>query len=601
MEIFVDGRKAVIKSGYSIDITFENWLFSGAETYSLEISFPLDVAENVAIFGHVDRSDVHDGQVLFSCEVRDRAVQLHGVLAVTGISDAELKGQFLEGRSVVNFDRTWDKLYINELDLGEWPEEYDPETMTPAAAWAGKDGQYMSEEVALPWVSGESGNIQNEAVRSGSTWTWHEDTKHLSCQPYLKTIYKRICNAVGYTPRMSDWSGKYAGMLVCNSLPEAWDIPQYARALPHWTVKEFFERLELFLGIQLIFDHRDKLVYFRKTSGADVTGTEHIDVVVDEFGADVDYEKGDTSYRPMRNIAYKECSHRMWKYYSCRWFVDLYRKLGKITEYADLSALMSDNMSYLSQQYKFDSRGSRFCGLLHAQQEDLYMTVVPYDRTWEANPLYDDDKYPDFMRGRWLYDSRLQILDDFGPDIVDDDPDAKCDTVEFVPAWIDGTDERGQCIFLDCGSWKEEEVETGDDSHDRFWIPLPLSNLERGDKEGVEEYFDRIYVGYWNGSRLDNSKFPHPKVYSYDISDDGTVFMENPCSFNLGADRKSSGVTRIDTSRRYRFSFISDRVPEVRALFIIRGKRYLCEKLTVTITEKGMSRLMKGEFRPVED
>lgn len=600
MQIFIDGRPAVLNSGYSLDIVRENWLFSGAETYSFEISFPMDdCIENIEIFGHISRADVHDGKAVYDCEIRDTALQLYGVLALTGISDSEVKGQFLEGRSVVNFDKTWDKIYINELDLGQ-PEGWSPAHITPVAAWEGKDGALLSTEVALPWVSGESGNMQNEPVYDSDhgVWSWAEGMTSFSCQPYLKTIFARICRAVGYEPDMYFWRGMYGRLLVCNTLPAAWDIPQYARALPHWTVKEFFEKLELFLGVQFIFHHRDKRVTVREILPASDAGIEYIDTPVDDFDADVDYEQSETQYRPMRNLQYKDCSHRMWKFYSCRWFVELYKKLGKVTEYDTLADLVAANREYLSRHYKFDNRGSRFQGILHARAEDVYLTVVPYDRTWEDRIVRPD--LPEWLKGRWLYDSRLQILDDFGADIVDDDPDAQNDTVEFVPVWLDETDERGRCMFLDCGSWKESEVETGDFDTDTFWTPLPVMALERGESGGAEEYFDRIYLGYWDLTRQ-TGKLPYPKVYSYDIPDDASQILRNNFSFNLALRRRTSGADRIDTSRRYTFSFISDRMPDVRSLFIISGKRYICEKMTATFTEDGMSRLIKGVFHPVTD
>lgn len=37
----------------------------------------------------------------------------------------------------------------------------------------------------------------------------------------------------------------------------------------------------------------------------------------------------------------------------------------------------------------------------------------------------------------------------------------------------------------------------------------------------------------------------------------------------------------------------------VEILFIIRVKRYVCEKLTATFTSQGMSQLVKGSFYPV--
>ena len=49
------------------------------------------------------------------------------------------------------------------------------------------------------------------------------------------------------------------------------------------------------------------------------------------------------------------------------------------------------------------------------------------------------------------------------------------------------------------------------------------------------------------------------------------------------------------------FKFLADKVPDVRSLFLIRGKRYVCEKLTATFSENGMSQLIKGVFYPVKE
>ena len=47
------------------------------------------------------------------------------------------------------------------------------------------------------------------------------------------------------------------------------------------------------------------------------------------------------------------------------------------------------------------------------------------------------------------------------------------------------------------------------------------------------------------------------------------------------------------------FKFIADNIPDVRSVFLIRGKRYVCEKMTATFTENGMSQLIKGVFYPI--
>ena len=42
-------------------------------------------------------------------------------------------------------------------------------------------------------------------------------------------------------------------------------------------------------------------------------------------------------------------------------------------------------------------------------------------------------------------------------------------------------------------------------------------------------------------------------------------------------------------------------IPDVRSVFLIRGKRYICEKITATFTENGMSQLLKGVFYPIAE
>ena len=47
---------------------------------------------------------------------------------------------------------------------------------------------------------------------------------------------------------------------------------------------------------------------------------------------------------------------------------------------------------------------------------------------------------------------------------------------------------------------------------------------------------------------------------------------------------------------------IADTIANPRAVFHIRGRKYICEKITVTFTTEGMSQLLKGDFYPmVED
>ena len=63
----------------------------------------------------------------------------------------------------------------------------------------------------------------------------------------------------------------------------------------------------------------------------------------------------------------------------------------------------------------------------------------------------------------------------------------------------------------------------------------------------------------------------------------------------------NASTHRIASNKKYKFKFLAKEIPNVRSLFVIHGQRYICEKITATFTEDGMSELMKGEFWLVED
>ncbi|MDE6553182.1 MAG: hypothetical protein K2K98_09545, partial [Muribaculaceae bacterium] len=77
--------------------------------------------------------------------------------------------------------------------------------------------------------------------------------------------------------------------------------------------------------------------------------------------------------------------------------------------------------------------------------------------------------------------------------------------------------------------------------------------------------------------------------------------FEQSFRINDGVDSRWTPIYHIDRKRKVTFKFLSDDIPNPRALFFIHGRRYICEKITATFTEDGMSQLLKGEFWPLLD
>lgn len=602
MIISVNGHPLALKKGSSFEYISENRLFSGSDAYTLSITFPLrDCPQNLQIFGHINRKDVSLGKAIFDCEIRDKSFYKFGSLTVVEISESEVKCQFLEGRSETNYDKTFDKVFINELDLGA-PEIMDPSEIDPGDAISPTSMGY--KYVALPWVNNnsDSGLPHNfidvkEADENGiKVYSWAESTDSLTWQPYLVYIIRKICQAeeVGYDVDLSelekDVTSRY--LLICNTLPGSWDIPEFARALPHWTIDEFFSKLELFLGGEFTIDHRKRKITFEFTK--DILRnlpSVSIDRVIEEFSSQIDSDESSCEYLESKNLAYNPDDSEAWKYYSCDWFIKEREK--NIVKYETISELLVANKWMANWRNTTSRRNTNFNKLLYAEDIDTYFIVriISGKKVGEidGNDIID-------------YKCVLQPVNIFGDRMINESDDANNEEIEFIPVPVDYTDDfYGWCMFLNVGSYSESS---------NHYLDIPSSDMTgtqqsllSGSKESNSEYYDKIYIGWWPGTSGRDAKTPCPIVDRVEVNQDWSGASIWSC-FNMrltGDGSSHSVIHKIDPKRKVTFKFIADAIPDVRTVFYIHGKRYICEKITATFTEKGMSQLLKGDFYPIID
>ena len=607
MEIIVDHKLAVLKKGTAFDFVSENRYFSGADSYSMAITFPLaGCPQNIEIFGHINRKDVVAQKLLFDCELRDGNFFKHGSITITEINDIEVKTQFLEGRSVQNYSDSFDVLYINELELGY------PNTSTSsfaANAHIGKNIDSGLNYLALPWVNNSTGNVQNRPNDS-SSWpsSWHYNTRGLSFQPYLVYLLQQICNALGYTYDFSKlMNSQYKYLVVCNTLPYAWGCRNWATALPHWTLTEFFEQLEYFLNGEFNIDHNSKHISFCfSTEAISEAGTVELTNIVDEFSSTVE-DAGSCKYREYVNLKFAECSHRKWKYYSCKWFVDMMKNqdvilstelgnynYGKFYREVNGAQRLYIEMAGAADYVQVYYNGWSLEYLYYCRAENTYFIIRNY-----GSYIVDSSK-PENYEGNKRYLNTLEPINMFGDSVVDEE--AESIEIKIVPAWIDEAWAdgafKGDALFLDCGEYLNSA---------NSMIPWDYANqkLSAGESERSVEYFDKLYMGFWNGSTYNAmyGHYTHPVIdhiltYPRQMDFELTYFsmrLRSPIMITNNATHK------IASNKKYKFSFLAKDVPNVRSLFIIHGQRYICEKITANFTENGMSELMKGEFWLVED
>ncbi len=613
MIILVDGKKAMLKSGFSFEYVTENRLFLGRDGYTLSISFPLkDCPQNIDIFGHVHRADVDKTRLSFECAILDSHVSLFGTLSVVKLSEVEVECQFSEGRCEQVAINPFDETFVNELDLGSYPYQNASE-ISPSDAWRGCDNGMNA--VALPWINESYPDVPNNwTIYQNSVYSWNTEVSGLSWQPYLLYIAKQICNAIGYQYDFSAWEeSDYRYLIICNTLPASWRMPEFATALPHWTVSEFFEKLELLMKCEFDFDHRTKSVKFIFSKNAiDNIAPVHLPDVVDKYTAEIAQDDSRCDYIGAKRLAYKDCGHMMSNFYACDWLV-----VGaNYREYANVQAMIDANKrqdierdshfghtkAALWGEKDITSHGysCRIFGLMYAKAEKTYFTMRSIGTEFLYKDTFDKEHYTQIYV--------LQPVNVFGSGIVESE-DSDTEEIEFCPVCISDTyvspeDDMGYMMYLSFDSMEETSSSDVSDWRDQS-VTRQISFVNAimsGQKDNKgSAYYDVVYVAFWDGAKPKEGAQPYPFLDPVTVRQDWSAVRPHIPDIRIYGSGSSyeAQIPMIDKRKKFKFSWLSNEIPNPRAIFYIRGKRYLCEKITATFTESGMSQLLKGEFYPI--
>lgn len=303
IKLIIDGKEAVIKAGTSFKLTRMNPYFEDQGDFTFEVQLPLDgCAENLAIFGAVHRAEVGLADWAnkeLPMHLIAPPIDLEGVAKVMTVSETEVKVQLLAGKSAVNdFGKYADgkDLYIDELGLGlqldnpntpiGYQDPYDVETKTLYVTFPVKDSSGMIVNYPL-WTWHLSGTVW---IRDYCTY------KNYAVQPYLATVINSIIRKLGYWQLLNVFNSSWLkDVFVANNV----QTNNVDDILPHWTVAEFFTELRNAFGVYLDVKHgRDALGNSVKyanlvslnshySGGADVV----LEQVTDELTADIDHDE----------------------------------------------------------------------------------------------------------------------------------------------------------------------------------------------------------------------------------------------------------------------------------------------------------------------
>lgn len=655
IQLIIDGKVAIPNSTANIKLTRENAYFTKSSSYTYDVDLPLDIAENRRIFGWVQRMDVTKSPQRFDAVlIVDNETVLTGSAHITQVSETSVKVQLLGEAASYNYGNKMDDTYIDELDLGNWYDTTWPgdgsgaghrlaEDLVTKAGYR-DDGSYDYSGETLysnlfsgkyPWVMlpvvNSSAEIQcnsyayrftstdknqvkiflrtYDGERTGTRPSDAPPTSSIAAQPYVWVMAQKIAEATGFSLDKED-NGLYKNeffrrIFIVNANSHI----DCNKSLPHWTVNEWWTQLENTFGLVMSINYASKSMrLMQRKDHYREQRVEELTEVVDEFTTEINDEtESDIS---ANNVGFAD-----WEHASCDLLSEFVKTSAVVnTEFASLAELLS---------WAKERGASAMSGMKNVIFECSDGRHYIYT---EKDGIVEVDMFRPRMVNAATDDVELELK--FVPAKY---VDGECHIYPYYERHGGNPEERRD---IPLGSFPVRMLEVPNLS-DMAWYKnrsnpdLDIEDVLDSETDGETEtdsvpdvvYMAIADLGFTDsvtatvelrtgGSYTDTFKHPRGLLRQRGIGklDGAARYQDGDMSLSLIpikgqnnlASNTVSGMVSIGTTVRHCIKFVADRIPDVDAIFLIRNKRFVCEKVEAGITPEGLDRLMTGYFYELE-
>lgn len=594
ISLFINGTQVDTRADFSVDMRFDNPYFKKSEDYSLDIELALDSPNNRAVFGNIGRMDVTKQKLSFSAMMQVNASTVFkGKATIIRISNQTVKLQLLGGTSEVNYfssDKMIDELPLAPLYMGV-PYKYSP------SWWLVHEDEHKTvfgsvDDVDM--VMFDQYTVEDKVPKKSIGWCNYlveseidiQGAFNIPPQPYLVKMIERVLTAAGYQIGRNDIADSWMRNLyiVNHRRKPGWTYleengkfkAEAAIALPHWSFTTFLDELEKFLCVIFIINENtvDIIDLNRFYEGS----TEIVYVADDCVLAEYEVELNDTDND--KNVTYGNVGYGME-------YTDKFLKPGaSIMAYSDRKEF--DDYTALSEAYK-------------SMDKDTRKTLIWVDKS-------TDREYIEYTADGT---TALKPINVFG-NLMRNNSDKVDVTLNIVPA---DTIRRNVSVYFDTSS-------IGGAVHLGFPINQIVTtgiNVEEASADSIQSLIENNETVESTSSE-DNStmevaistgesytvgqvqgydqKYPIPFV---DFKHDGSytlpemsLSLHDVCEQSIG--HRLAQLKQLDSGQPYIIRFLASRKPNVRAIFVIHNKRFVCSTLSVTYENKGARFIYEGEF-----
>ena len=644
LQLTIQGKPAVLKSGTAIKLTRENPFFAGSGDYTLDVTLPLaGCPENLRIFGALHRDETSLLPYIgkrYNFHLLADSLSTEGTAVVQSVSGGEVKLQLLGERSALN-NALPDDVYIDELDLGFFQEGRlpDPETHhididldpeNPTRRGMAQFYHYMATEqgtLAQEWreqfMYGTYGHTDGPCFPIFSptsdalmnyefdrpTYDHGEIVTHhwvpMAPQPWLMTVVEKVMASLGYTFHVVGGENHRWAFQIFLANSRA--TTKIAEALPHWTLREFITEVENFLSAVFLVAGHHVTMRFRSEFYNDIHERVPIEGATDEHTAEV--QESQTAQNTQGgNVDYDwETEDKQMRLPDEVWEQAIIQDYDTIDELQTrANSLSTDEKSESRYIFRLRGTGVAYAHLLDASDTDP-------DTRWK---LVRVDYMPPLIRKSDTreIDLKLRIL----PALLTMNP---LDTVHgFTIPGGEGTFRRTlpfpvlttSDIVLTSASYysvnaainpseeqTEAETRRGEDRNQEKPTIMPVAVWlnEGGAHKTTYTYTD-------GGGTAHTVNVP-TSVKAYTPEKTGVIEdlrIENDPEL-LRLTNKENGVgselntaPQIEFRAQRKFQFTDKHLEDVTKIYLVHGRIYACQKIELTIGEHGIQPLKTGYF-----
>ena len=576
-------EKVFFNAPEGFKLTRENPYFTESESYTLDVSIPMDIYENRIFMENLQRIERSKRFPSMKCWLASgNKLLLAGSARISQVNDTEVKVQLLGGKSEINFLSSEGEVYIDEMEA----------SVFEGISFANVPVYDETNEVVMNAGGRGGGNVTYGVL----TWT-SSIVGNYAIQPNLIEVARRIISSLGYEVTAMDcdrepWNRIFVASAKVTQNP--------CHALPHWTVREFLDEFCRFFNCSLVINQAANKVQFIDNATQFRQAAVEIEVA-DEFSAELsdetdahalsadnleydlssspfhDYdiipekvrELGEKRSHPTKNQAVADYEalgevERMRYLFACPsglfagWDFDR-SDYGAGTE---TRFTQVDCIGPLIRDNKGSSSSLKICPVAMTDQERAYGTVemtvggrtglqgghITYLMPTLENPT--GNEYRPTGRGRGTDEEDIETMQDYITG------EAEIEKAE--------KEDRLQVMFLDDVEQTARFIDGNPAGLDKMTL-MPFTDWQ----------YKKNYLGN-----------PHRKwSLSLNMTEADHYLGElHQAGFSFNMKAKQS------------MKFEADTVPDPTRIFLIRGKRYGCEKIEATVKDSGLERLMTGYF-----